>query len=159
MPDISDKTAMKALRSLAHGGEDYLGNAEKTLTSLGIIDGQYERDLLDAGFQQGSKKVNTLCLSVKRVFAAYMVGRNAVRAKKFSNYVIREMYESTEDKMVKMSAITSLQLIILHAEECDYPTPVITAILKNLLRCTSTHDDRLFAYANSTLAYLEQRGL
>ena len=96
MLDISDKTAMKILRGLAKTKEDYLERAEKAVVSVGIIAREEARDFADSGFQQGSKKVNTLCLCVKHLFLAYMMGRNESRARKFSNYVYREMFESSD---------------------------------------------------------------
>lgn len=155
MFEVSDKKAMEILRLLREVKQDYMKRAEKAVSSVGIIGADEARSFIDSGFQQGSQEINTLCFSVKHLFISYMMSRNPIRAKKFSNYVYRELFELSDDKAIKMVAITSLQIILMHAEDKDYPRKVIGGILKNLVRCLETEDQSIFDYANLTISQVE----
>lgn len=155
MFEVSDKKAMSILRDLKDIDQEYMKRAEQAVTSVGIISPSEARSYIDSGFQQGSQEINTLCFSVKHLFVSYMMTRKPVRAKKFSNYVYRELFELSDDRAINMVAITSLQMILFDSEDRGYSRQIIGGILKNIVKCLETEDQSIFDYASSTISQIE----
>lgn len=155
MHKVSDKSAMSILRSLRDVDKSYLDRAEDAFKTVGIVEPDKARFFADPGFQPGSREINALCFCVNHVFVAYMGTREHTKAKKFSNYVYRELFELSEDRAINMAAITSMQMILSYCEGEDYPRQVIRGVLKNIVRCLDTHDESIFDYANSTISQIE----
>ena len=159
MIDVSGKKMMKLLRGIRSSGDEYRIYAKEMAAYGGLMTKEGVNEFVDGiTFQPGDRRINVFCSCVKHLFVVYMLGRPDSAAKKFSNYVYRELFENAHALSDKKIGVTSLHMILLHAESACMDKKAISGIFSNLHRCMSSGNEEVWDYAANTVSILEEMG-